>query len=179
MAEKEPTVRVVVKTAPLHFASGVKGRGTVSLIEESPVSVLGNAAATGRHFAKRFFLLFEGFRIFPGTHHSSDDPLYCYVMRDPVDAAQVRRDWAIVDGSLQSANAAIRALKDTSDSEIVLFDQVRPFHRQWLLALICHLEPPRCARATYARGGLLGRSPRGGGPRGEDSHEGKTDGKQP
>jgi hypothetical protein len=121
----ESTVRVVVKQAPLAFDHGFKGRGMVSLVEESPLSVMSDPqGARGRHFAKRYFLRVEGFRVMPSMGQSADDPLYLYVMREHLTAAQVSRDWSLVDGALVNTSIRIRALHDTTDSELVLFDQV-------------------------------------------------------
>jgi len=117
----EKAVRVIIKTAPLVFR-GMKGRGAVSLVEETPMSVMGDTKASGRHYKKKFHLQVTGFRVFPGVEKTADDPLYIYLMREKMNRAQVLSDWQLTDGKLVSTNPALRAAHDTTDSEILLLD---------------------------------------------------------
>jgi hypothetical protein len=147
----EPTVRVVVKRAPLVFGHGHKGRGTVSLVEQSPLSVMGDPqVARGRHFAKRYFLRVEGFRVKPTVGHAADDPLYLYVLRESLAATQVSHEWSLVDGALVNASLRVRALHDTTDSELVLFDQVVMCASRWPLSYLVAVRVPHCASMWVA-----------------------------
>lgn len=121
MAANSKTIRVVIKTAPLVF-KGIKGEGEVSLIEESPISVLADKGSTGRHYKKRYHLKVDGFKVYPGEAARSDDPMYIYIMREHLDISQVTLGWTIKDGILVSSNAAVRGMHNTSDSQLVYFD---------------------------------------------------------
>lgn len=124
MASKSNTIRVVIKTAPLTFKH-IKGQGEVSLIEESPISVLADKGSTGRHFKKKYHLKVDGFKIFPSDNKLCDDPMYLYLIRDNLSVAQVNMGWILnEDGGLVSSSIAVRQLySNTADSELVLFDQ--------------------------------------------------------
>lgn len=125
--KEEATVKMVVKQASLQFARGLIGQGTVSLIEEYPLRLAGKEA-TGRHFEKKYFLRIEGFRVTPGTLSNGDVPLYLYTFREPLTQAQARNPWNLTLGlggeprALVSTNPVVRAGHDTSDAELLLFD---------------------------------------------------------
>ncbi len=108
--------------APLMFMRDVSGQGSVSLVEEAPLSVMGEVGAK-RHHSKRFILKIDGFRIHPGTASMSDDPFYLYVVRERISRTQASSDWWLWEGKLVNVNPILRSLHDTSDSELVLFDQ--------------------------------------------------------
>jgi Leucine-rich repeat (LRR) protein len=115
-------LRVIVKRTPLRFVNNVKGQGMVELIEEAPVQALVEAAS-GRHFAKRYFIRIENFKVFPGMLAMSDDPLYLYVFREKISRSQANFDWKIQDGKLRSSNSVLARLSDTSDAELIMFDK--------------------------------------------------------
>jgi hypothetical protein len=105
------------------FPQDVKGRGSVSLIEDTPLSALGDKG-NGRHFMKRYHIKIEGFRIMPGTLPNNDDPLYLYLLREPLNTIQAARPWTLNDNNeLVSAHHNLRQIYDTKDAELILFDQ--------------------------------------------------------
>ena len=86
-------------------------------------------ASASRHYAKRYYLRVERFSRYQSVSGTTDDPLYVYLLREPLTAAQIRGSFKLESAGqgkspmLLSTSFLLRRLFDTTDAELLLFSQ--------------------------------------------------------